>query len=90
MLLPTIRLKPTVKHQRPLTTWHPPAVPPATSSHVSLILPVSGSIARDLTKSLTVSLMAFSGATPCNIGTQPASSVSVHYPHANNQNLTMS
>lgn len=34
------------------------------SSQYSLILPVSGSIARDRTKSFTVSLMAFSGATP--------------------------
>ena len=46
------------------TTWQPPALPPAISSQTSLILPVSGSIARDRTKSLTVSLIAFSGATP--------------------------
>ena len=47
------------------TTWQPPAEPPAISSHCSLILPVSGSIARERTKSFTVSLIAFSGATPC-------------------------
>ena len=47
------------------TTWQPPADPPATSSQGSDILPVSGSIARERMKSLTVSLIAFSGATPC-------------------------
>ena len=36
------------------------------SSHNSLILPVSGSIARARMKSLTVNLIAFSGATPCH------------------------
>ena len=47
------------------TTWHPPALPPATSSHPKVIRPVSGSMALFRTKSFTVSLMAFSGATPC-------------------------
>lgn len=46
------------------TTWQPPAIPPAKSSHLSFIWPVSGSMALARTKSLTVSLMAFSGATP--------------------------
>ena len=52
------------------TTWQPPAVPPATSSHPTLIRPVSGSIARDRTRSFTVNLMAFSGETPCVVGHQ--------------------
>lgn len=47
------------------TTWQPPARPPANSSHLSLILPVSLSVAYSRTRSLTVNLMAFSGATPC-------------------------
>ena len=52
------------------TTWQPPAVPPATSSQPTLIRPVSGSIARDRTRSFTVNLIAFSGETPCIVGHQ--------------------
>jgi hypothetical protein len=47
------------------TTWQPPAIPPAASSHGTLIRPVFESVAYSRTRSLTVSLMAFSGATPC-------------------------
>jgi hypothetical protein len=42
-----------------LTTWQPPAVPPATTSQNGDIRPVSGSIALPRTGSLTVSLIAF-------------------------------
>ena len=47
------------------TTWQPPARPPASNSHESLMRPVSLSVAYSRTRSLTVSLIAFSGATPC-------------------------
>lgn len=47
------------------TTWHPPAAPPARSSQGTVMRPVSGFVAYPRTRSLTVSLMAFSGATPC-------------------------
>jgi hypothetical protein len=45
-------------------------MPPAASSHLTLIRPVSGSIARDRTISFTVNLIAFSGETPCVVGHQ--------------------
>ncbi len=51
--------------KRRRTTWHPPAIPPAKSSHPNLMRPVSGSIALPRIRSLTVNLIAFSGATPC-------------------------
>jgi hypothetical protein len=52
--------------ERELTTWHPPAAPPAKSSQGRVIRPVSGSVALPRINSLTVSLIAFSGATPYN------------------------
>jgi hypothetical protein len=45
-------------------------MPPAANSHPSFIRPVSGSIAEARTMSLTVNLIAFSGATPCKGGIQ--------------------
>jgi hypothetical protein len=47
-----------------LTTWHPPAIPPAKISAGSLMFPVSLSVIFPRTRSFTVSLIAFSGATP--------------------------
>lgn len=48
----------------------------AHNSAVREILPVSGSVVRERTRSFTVNLMAFSGATPCGkeestLATQP-------------------
>jgi len=51
-------------------TWDAPAEPPATISAQSGIVP-SGNVNLSRRKSLTVNLIAFSGATPTNCGIKP-------------------
>ena len=62
--VPLVHLTGTIRDRRRRTTCEPPAMPPAAISHISLMRPVSGSVARARTKSFTVNLIAFSGATP--------------------------
>ena len=54
-----------------LTTWQAPAEPPAKTSCGHQIFCVVLSVKCPRTRSLTVSLMAFSGATPISCGTTP-------------------
>ncbi len=51
-------------------TWDAPAQPPATISDQSGIVP-SDNVNLSRIKSLTVNLIAFSGATPTNWGIKP-------------------